>query len=55
MQGVTEDGKPFSKARIPTDDEGRVVVSTETFGDDAGLAWLVVNLLEAEGFDYAEE
>lgn len=55
VQGVTEDGKPFSKARIPTDDEGRVVVSTETFGDDAGLAWLVVNLLEAEGFDYVEE
>ncbi len=54
VQGVTEDGAPFSKARIPTDDEGRVVISAETFGDDAELAWLVANLLEKEGFEYVE-
>jgi hypothetical protein len=54
VQGVTEDGAPFSKARIPTDEEGRVVISEETFGEDAELAWLVVNLLEAEGFEYVE-
>lgn len=54
VQGITEEGAPFSKARIPMDDEGRVVISAETFGDDAELAWLVANLLEAEGFEYAE-
>lgn len=55
VQGVTEDGEPFSKARIPTDEEGRAVISEETFGDDAELAWLVANLLEKEGFEYVEK
>ena len=55
VQGVTEDGTPFSKARIPLDDDGRVILSAETFGDDAELAWLVANLLETEGFDYTAE
>ena len=55
VQGVTEDGRPFSKARIPTDEEGRVVISAETFGEDAELAWLVANLLEEEGFEYVEK
>lgn len=54
VQGVTEDGDPFSKARIPTDEAGRVIISGETFGDDAELAWLVANLLESEGFEYVE-
>jgi hypothetical protein len=55
VQGVTEDGDPFSKARVPTDDEGRVIISEETFGDDAELAWLVAGLLEAEGFEYVAQ
>ena len=55
VQGVTEDGSPFSKARVPMDEDGRVVISSETFGDDAELAWLVANLLEAEGFEYAAQ
>ena len=55
VQGVTEDGDPFSKARIPTDEEGRVVISGETFGEDAELAWLVASLLESEGFEYVEQ
>lgn len=55
VQGVTEDGDPFSKARIPMDEEGRVVISEETFGDDAELAWLVANILESEGFEYVEQ
>lgn len=55
VQGVTEDGSSFSKARIPMDENGRVVISEETFGDDAELAWLVANLLEAEGWEYVEQ
>jgi hypothetical protein len=55
VQGVTEDGAPFSKARIPMNEDGLVVISAETFGDDAELAWLVANLLEAEGFEYAAQ
>ena len=54
VQGVTEDGSPFSKARIPVDQDDRVVISEETFGDDAELAWLVANLLEEEGWEYVE-
>lgn len=54
VQGVTEDGEPFSKARIPLDEDGRVVISAETFGEDAELAWRVANLLEAEGYEYVE-
>ena len=55
IQGVTEDGRPFSKARIPVDDEGRAISSEETFGDDADLARLVVTLLEEEGWEYVEQ
>jgi hypothetical protein len=54
VQGVTEDGSPFSKARIPVDDE-RVIISEKTFGDDAEFAWLVANLLEEEGWEYVEQ
>ena len=55
VQGVTEDGTPFSKAGIPLDDEGRVVISEEAFGDDAELAWRVAHLLEEEGWEYVEK
>lgn len=54
VQGVTEDDDPFSKARIPTDEEGRVIIPEETFDDDAELAWLVANLLAAEGVEYVD-
>lgn len=54
VQGVTVDGTPFGKSRIPLDDDGRVVISRDVFGDDAELAWLVANLLEAEGWEYVE-
>lgn len=55
VQGVTEGGTPFSKAGIPLDEEGRVVISADTFGDDAELAWRVAHLLEAEGWEYVEK
>ncbi|MFB6176561.1 MAG: hypothetical protein ABEI99_05360 [Halobaculum sp.] len=55
VQGVTEDGSPFSKARIPVDEDDRVVISAETFGDDTELAWLVANLLEEEGWEYVDQ
>lgn len=54
VQGVTSDGKLFSKARIPLDDDGRVVISEDSFGDDTELAWLVAHLLEAENWEYVE-
>ena len=54
VQGVTADGTPFSKARIPLDDDDRVIISQESFGDDSELAWLVANLLETEGWEYVE-
>lgn len=54
VQGVTEDGTPFSRARIPLDENERAVISEETFGDDAELAWLVSHLLEEEGWEYVE-
>lgn len=54
VQGVTEDGRSFSRARIPLDDDGRVVISEETFGDDGEVAWLVTQLLDAEGWEYVE-
>ena len=54
VQGVTADGSPFSKARIPLDDQGQVVISEESFGDDDELAFLVAHLLDAEGWDYVE-
>ena len=52
VQGITADGRPFGKARIPLDEEGQVVISEDTFGDDAELAWLVSHLLEEEDWDY---
>lgn len=55
VQGVTEDGTPFSKAGVPLNEEGRVVISEDSFGDDAELAWRVATLLEAEGWEYVEE
>ena len=55
VQGVIEDGTPVSMARIPVDESDRAVISEETFGDDAELAWLVANLLEEEGWEYVEQ
>jgi hypothetical protein len=55
VQGVTADGSPFSKARVPVDEDGRVVISAETFGEDAELAWLVANLLDEAGWEYVEQ
>lgn len=55
VQGVMEDGTPFSKAGIPLDGEGRAVISAETFGDDAELARRVAHLLERDGWEYVEE
>lgn len=54
VQGVTEDGTPVSMARIPVGDD-RVVISEETFGDDAERAWLIANVLEEEGWEYVEQ
>jgi hypothetical protein len=54
VQGVTADGKPFSKARLPLNDQDQVVISEGSFGDDSERAWLVANLLEAEGWEYVE-
>lgn len=55
VQGVLEDGTPFSMARIPLDDQERAVISEATFGDDATLAWRVASLLEREGWEYVEQ
>lgn len=55
VQGVTEDGGPFSMARVPVNEDDCVVISAETFGDDAELAWLVANLLDEEGWEYVEQ
>jgi hypothetical protein len=54
VQGVTEDGTPVGMARIPVDEDGRAVISKETFGDDAERAWLIANVLEEEGWEYVE-
>lgn len=55
VQGITEDGRPFSKTGIPLDDDQRVIISGETFGDDAELALLVAHLLKEEGWEYVEQ
>jgi len=54
VQGITAGGEPFGKARIPLDEEGRVVISEDALGGDDELAWLVANLLEEDGWDYVE-
>ncbi|MFB6165034.1 MAG: hypothetical protein ABEJ31_07735 [Haloarculaceae archaeon] len=55
VQGVTEDGKPVTKARLPLDEDGRAVISRDSFGDDAERARLVAAILEAEGWEYVEQ
>lgn len=55
VQGVTEDGVPVSRARIPVDEDDRVIISEETFDDDAEQAWLIANILEKEGWEYVEQ
>ena len=52
--GAAAGGEPFGKARIPLDEEGRVVISEDALGGDDELAWLVANLLEEDGWDYVE-
>ena len=55
VQGVTEDGNPFSMARIPVDEDDRVIISEEVFGNNTNLAWLVSNLISQNGWEYVEQ
>lgn len=54
VQGVTENGSPFSMARVPLNENGDVIISEETFGRDAELAWLIANLVEEAGWKCVE-